>query len=123
MQKLRRPVALLALVLVVTGCFDWKTVGALPSAADLPADTRITRYDGTAIVLAQARIENDTIKGYISGNNAKQVIPLAHVDLIEARQFQAKQSLIGGVLVGTALYLMIKGLQASQPFGPFPESP
>ena len=123
MRRRRRPVALLALVLVVTGCFDWRTVGALPSAADLPADTRITRYDGTAIVLAQSRIENDTIKGYVSGSNVKHVIPLAHVDLMEARQFQAKQSLIAGTLVGALLYLVVKGLQATQPFGPIPGTP
>lgn len=123
MRRLRRPVALLALVLVVAGCFDWRTVGALPRVADLPADTKITRYDGTAIVLAQARIENDTIRGYVSGSSVKHVIPLAHVDLIEARQFQAKQSVIAGVLVGTLLYVIVKGLQATQPFGPIPSTP
>lgn len=123
MRRLRRPVALLALVVVVAGCFDWRTVGALPRSADLPADTKITRYDGTAIVLAQARIENDTIRGYVSGSNVRHVIPLAHVDLIEAREFQAKQSVIAGVLVGTLLYVIVKGLQATQPFGPIPPAP
>ena len=123
MRRLRRPLALLALVIVVAGCFDWRTVGALPTAADLPADTRITRMDGTAIVLAQARIQNDTITGYVSGSHVKHVIPLAHVDLIEARQFQVKRSLIAGALVGTMLYLMVEGLQATQPFGPPPELP
>jgi hypothetical protein len=111
------------MVFVVAGCFDWRTVGALPNASNLPADTRITRYDGTSIVLAQSRIENDTISGYMSGSHVKHVIPLAHVDLIEARQFQAKRSLIAGALVGTMLYLMVEGLQATQPFGPPPELP
>lgn len=123
MRRLRRPVALFALLLMVAGCFDWRTVGALPRSANLPADTRITRFDGTAIVLAQARIENDTIRGYVSGSNLRHVIPLAHVDLIEAREFQPKQSIIAGALVGTLLYVIVKGLQATQPFGPIPGAP
>lgn len=123
MQRLMRATVLLVMLVTTSGCFAWKTVGALPRAADLPADTRITKYDGTVIVLAQSRIENDTIRGYVDGSHYRHVIPLAAVDLLEAREFQAKQSIIAGALVGTMIYVLVKGLQATQPFGPIPTSP
>jgi hypothetical protein len=123
MQRLVRATVLLAMMATASGCFAWKTVGALPRSADLPADTRITKYDGTVIVLAQSRIENDTIRGYVDGSHYRHVIPLAAVDFIEAREFRAKESLIAGTLVGGMVYLVVKGLQATQPFGPIPTPP
>jgi len=117
-------VAMLAAMLVgVGGCFAWKTVGALPRTTDLPVDTRLTKFDGTVIVLTTARIENDTIRGFTVGSTLRHVIPLAHVDLIEAKQFKPKDSLIAGVLVGGLIYVVVKGLQAWEPFGPFPSTP
>jgi hypothetical protein len=123
MRRALRALALLAMMVGVGGCFAWKTVGALPRSADLPADTRITKYDGTVIVLTQSRIENDTIRGYTVGSNYRHVIPLAAVDLIEAKQFQPKESIIAGALVGGMVYVIVKGLQATQPFGPIPTTP
>jgi hypothetical protein len=123
MRRALRALALLAMMIGVGGCFAWKTVGALPRSADLPADTRLTKYDGTTIILAQSRIENDTIRGYVDGSHVRYVIPLAAVDLIEARQLQPKQSVIAGVLVGGLVYVVVKGLQATQPFGPIPTTP
>ncbi len=123
MRRLLRLAALLSMMVSLGGCFAWRTVGALPRSADLPADTRLTRYDGTVIVLAQSRIENDTIRGYTSGSNVRYVIPLAHVDLIEAKKLQPKESVIAGVLVGGLVYVIVKGLQATQPFGPMPTTP
>ncbi len=123
MQRLVRVSVLLVMLVTTSGCFAWKTVGALPRATDLPADTRITKYDGTVIVLAQSRIENDTIRGYVDGSHYRHVIPLAAVDLIEARELQVKQSIIAGALVGGMIYVLVKGLQATQPFGPIPTTP
>ncbi len=123
MQRLVRVSVLLVMLVTTSGCFAWKTVGALPRATDLPADTRITKYDGTVIVLAQSRIENDTIRGYVDGSHYRHVIPLAAVDLIEARELQVKQSIIAGALVGGMIYILVKGLQATQPFGPIPTTP
>jgi len=118
MRRQLRPMALFMMVVSVSGCFDWQTVGALPRTADLPPETRITRYDGTTIVLAQARIENDTIRGYISGNNTRQVIPLAAVDLIETKRIQPKQSVVATVLVVGLVYVVVELMKWSQPFGP-----
>lgn len=123
MRRVMRAVTLLVMMMGASGCFAWRTVGALPQSADLPADTRITRYDGSTITLAQSRITNDTIRGYVSGSNVRHVIPMAHVDLLEAKHFQAKQSVIMGALVGTALYVIVKGLQAHEPYGPMPSTP
>lgn len=123
MQRLMRATLLLVMLGTSSGCFAWKTMGALPRSADLPADTRITKYDGTVIVLAQSRIENDTIRGYVDGSHYRHVIPLAAVDLLEAREFQPKQSIIAGALVGGMIYVLVNGLQATQPFGPIPTSP
>lgn len=118
MRRPLRPVALSLMLVALSGCFDWQTVGALPRTADLPPETRITRYDGSTIVLAQARIENDTIRGYISGNNARQVIPLAAVDLIETKKLQPKQSVIAAVLVVGLIYVAVELMQSFEPFGP-----
>jgi hypothetical protein len=123
MRRALRALALLAMMVSVTGCFAWQTVGALPTSADLPADTRITKYDGTTITLAQSRIENDTIRGYVDGSHFRHVIPLAAVDLIEAKQLQPKQSVIAGVLVGGLVYVVVRGLQTTRPFGPIPGTP
>lgn len=123
MRRLLRLAVLLSMTVSLGGCFAWKTVGALPRSADLPADTRLTRYDGTTIVLAQSRIENDTIRGYTSGSSVRHVIPLAHVDLIESKKIQPKESVIAGVLVGGLVYVIVKGLQNTQPFGPIPSTP
>lgn len=123
MRRALRPVALLAMMVGTGGCFAWRTVGALPRTANLPADTRITKFDGTVIVLTQSRIENDTIRGFLVGNNYRYVIPLAHVDLIEAKQFQPRESLITGVLVGGLIYAVIRGMQVANPFGPIEATP
>ena len=123
MRRLLRSLALIAMMVGVTGCFAWGTVGALPKTADLPMEIRVTQYDGAALVLTQSRIENDTIRGFTAGSNVRHVIPLAAVDLIEAKQFKVKQSLIAGSLVGGLVWLVVKGLQSTKPFGPIPTSP
>lgn len=114
MRRLARALALFAIMVNVTGCFAWQTVGALPRTSDLPTETRFTKFDGSTIVLTTSRIENDTIKGYQSGSTRRQVIPLAHVDLIETKKFQAKQSVIGGTVTLVALYLVVRAVKNTE---------
>jgi hypothetical protein len=115
-----RVLTLAVVAIAMTGCFSWQTVGALPRTADLPADSRITKFDGSVVVLATSRIENDTIRGFTPGSRTKTVIPLAHVDLIEAKRLEPKRSLIGGTITAVVLYIIYQSITSAKPFGNVP---
>lgn len=89
-----RAACALAMVTWTTACFSYQPVGKLPDSGRLPAEIRLTRYDNTVVVLADSRIEADTIRGYQPGIPGVTTVPLAHVDLIEAKQLRKKDSLL-----------------------------
>ena len=121
--RVERALTLALLALGMTGCFQWQTVGALPRSTNLPADTRVTKFDGTVILFATSRLESDTIRGFAPGSATKLVIPLAHVDLIETKKFQPRESLIAGTGAAALFYLILKMVSGARPLGRVPTIP
>jgi hypothetical protein len=117
----------LSLLLVAVGaCTTWRTQEGAPSqvlAARQPASIRVTRADGTAIVVHAPRIAGDTLAGWPSGGehasgsghssdsphssgHAEPLhIPLANTRSVAVRKVSAGKTvlLIAGVGVTAAL--------------------
>lgn len=110
----RQSLAFTLLVSYLAGCTSWKVGTPTPAAyleREHPQTVRITRTDGSRIVLTQTRLEHDTIFGLAGGglqaeDSARhQSIPLNEIRLVEVRHSSAAAGL--GVLGGTLLVLTI----------------
>ncbi len=120
---MRQGVLAAAMLVATTGCFTWTEVGALPRTANLPPDVRITKFDSTQVILATSRIESDTIKGFQVGSTERVIIPLAHVDLIERRKLQVKQTVVATTVATAGFLVLVNLLAQSDPLGPIPTPP
>jgi len=85
----RRPLlALLPLVLAVSGCAAW---GRQPtpepsSSRRLPDLLRVTRNDESIVVVEDAVVSGDSIVGYAGRDHARTAVALADVRTMQARR-------------------------------------
>lgn len=108
-MRFRRLVALL-LMFSMSACWRYQEVGALPDPVNLPPQSRVHIYDGEVVSFQLARLEADTIRGTERGTGRARVIPLAAVDLIEAKQFQVIDSILFGTAVIVLFYFSVRGI-------------
>jgi hypothetical protein len=104
--------ALLAVVAIPAGaCMSWKTQAVSPdqSLAKRPNQVRVTRADGSKVILLRPAIVADSLVGEPPGDSAKRIaqrlaIPLSDVQSVAVQQVSAGKTvlLIAGVGV-TAL--------------------
>ena len=95
-----RPVALLMLVLHLTGCYGWRTTTVRPGeliAVEQPSAVRVTLTDGTQRTLPDPTIRNDSISG----------VALADVSTFEVRRFSIRRTLVVLVPVVLALWPLL----------------
>ena len=96
-----RPVALLMLVLHLTGCYSWRTTTASPAQLivdEQPSTVRVTLTDGTQRTLPDPTVRNDSISG----------VALSDVRAVEVRSFSTGKTL--GLIVGVPLGLAAVGV-------------
>jgi hypothetical protein len=120
---MRRYAGLGVAVVVLSGCFRWTPVGALPRTGDLPDDLRVTKWDSSQVRLSWSRIESDTIRGIVDGTTQRVEIPLAAVDLIERRELLRGKTAVAIVAATGGILWLTKILADSEPLGSIPGVP
>lgn len=100
----------LVLMFSMSACWRYSEVGALPDPVELPPQTRVHIYDGEVVSLTTARLAADTIRGIERETRRERVIPLAAVDLIEAKRFQVVDSVIFATLAVLVFVFIVRGL-------------
>ncbi len=120
---MRRYAVFGAVAILLSGCFQWTPVGALPRTGDLPDDLRVTKWDSSQVRLSWSRIESDTIRGIVDGTTQRVEIPLAAVDLIERRQMMRRETVAAIVAATAGILWLTKILADSEPLGSIPGAP
>ena len=102
---LRRTGLLVVTILSGMGCYTWRVESLTPEAvlaAGQPTEVRVTRTDGSMIVVRDPVLRADSLTGAISRHGTREDarIPLADVHQIATRQFSAGKTI--GLVVGLA---------------------
>jgi hypothetical protein len=113
----RRAILAAACPLLLGGCMGWTDRPAPTPAASriIPGPVRLTRADGSAVVLADAIIRDDSIMGAPNHNpDAGVSLPLSDVRKVEVRRIDVASTtwavLLGGVAAArVALYILFMG--------------
>ena len=108
-----RAVLLLFLLLNLTACSTWQSVGPVsPSQfieAEQPDRVRVTVRDGTESVLEEPSVEGDELVGSVEEASVR--VPFGDIFRFEARRFSTVRTLgavVGGaVLTTVAIYALI----------------
>lgn len=108
----QRRVALLLMCLSATACQTWHVERVVPESlvsARHPKRVRITRVDGSQVVLVHPAIRMDTISGIVMRDAAWQDtrIPLSEIQRIETRTFSVGRTAGLGLGLGAGVLLAI----------------
>ena len=103
-----RPVALLMLVLHLTGCYSWQPVTVSPRQfieEEQPGQIRILQADGTRMELRDPSIETDSLAARVSSRlrTGNVRIALSDIDSVEARRISTPLTTLVVVLTGAGL--------------------
>ena len=96
-----------------TGCQGWHTEPAAPAqvlAVRQPSTLRITRSDGSEVVLEQPALRGDTLVGMVRYNSShsETQIPLADVRTVAIRHFSAWRTVaLGACVAGPVTFALI----------------
>ena len=117
----RRAATLLAMILYGTACQAWHTERVAPEpllATRQPAKVRVTRTDGSRIVLEHPVLRGDTLSGTGPGPNGQQDvrIPLTGVRDVATLRFSAGRTI--GLVVGVAIPVAVLAAYISCNQGP-----
>ncbi|MEX2180444.1 MAG: hypothetical protein WD771_00230 [Gemmatimonadaceae bacterium] len=94
---------------LASACFAYQPVAAPPAPGALPEGVRITRDDGSVVVLAVAEIKADTIRGFRENSTFRVVIPMADVRLMEVLRLQPRETAIGVAIgVGVTAWIVFR---------------
>ena len=107
----------LALVLSLSGCSSWHSANVTPAQLlddDPPDRVRVTKPDGTTLVLEHPQLLGDTLYGAAARNAGSRgdtvAVPLADLRKVEVRQPNGLKTIglvLGLVTVATGIYLAI----------------
>jgi hypothetical protein len=119
MQKFRNASALPIAALwwlLVTACQSWNP-SRVPLAANTapPNEMRLTERNGTRIVLAHPRLENDSIHGFIGGKGAEVAIASSDVVWFEQKGVNGPRT-AGAILLGAAGVVIVLAILALAAF-------
>lgn len=107
-----RAVVGLAALASLAGCVSWRPYEMVPSPMQLPSQVRVTLEDGQEVTLHDPFVLGDTLLHGISGSRGTlRTFPLASVQLLETRRFDAGKTgalvLLTGAVAGAAAYVLI----------------
>lgn len=92
---------ILLLACATSGCSAWRQVAVSPAAlATEPKEVRVTRPDGTRLILYDPAMTPDSIAGVHEGN--RLALPLAEVSRIAVPSASKSQLEAGTTFVGAA---------------------
>jgi hypothetical protein len=96
-----RVIAAVLLLAYLPACSSWRVENVSPQAlieAKHPTQVRVSRPDGTKLVLHQPSIAGNTLRGSVQ----EPAIPLDDVQIVETRHRDTGKSLllVGGIFIG-----------------------
>ena len=97
-----RPVTALLLTVQLAGCYSWRAESVSPArltAAEHPAIIRVTRPDGSQLLLRQPAARSDSLFG-VTAEGVEIGLPLPQVSKVEVRRFSTGKT--GGLVLGVA---------------------
>ena len=100
----RSPLATLLLLVYLPACTSWHVGTPTPSAfvqREHPQRARVTRTDGTQLMLKEPAVLWDTLLGTLDNHDTIRVtLPLSQVQSVAVRKFSAEKTIlvVGGVL-------------------------
>ena len=100
-------VGTLLMVLSGAGCQAWHTQQLAPEAvlaARHAAQLRITRADGSHVVIQHPKLQGDTVVGIGRGQQGKVRVPVADIRAIATRGFSPERTVALGVGVAALAY-------------------
>jgi hypothetical protein len=113
----RRVVATVLLAAQIAGCSSWRMEQAAPEQVlhqRTPTEVRVTRADGSQLVLAHPSVSGDSLTGFSSG--APRGVPMADIGAIATRHGNAGKSVLLGVgILGGAIAIGAIAYSASSP--------
>ena len=120
MMRLGRVIIILAL----NACHVWRPE-PVRSASSFNANTRVrvTRNDGTGLILVSTRIANDSIVGVWAGSSKRVAVPVADVRRLDAYGVSADRTTVAVVGVAVAAIVLGGAFRKStrpKPFDPCP---
>jgi hypothetical protein len=125
-NRRRRAATLLVMILYGSACQAWHTERVTPESLLVtrqPATFRVTRTDGSQIVLEHPVLRADTLSGTVRGPNEQQDvrIPLTEVREVATRGFSAGRTvgLVVGVAAGTFAVIVVAVVIACSQTGCF----
>ena len=100
MRLTRAPIA--AVILLTTGCAGWRQVAVTPQAvAESPDRIRVTRTDGSRVVIRDAEVTADTLHG--TGGGGPVRMPFDSVARIAVPETSKSQTEAGWTVAATAV--------------------
>jgi hypothetical protein len=117
----RPPSVLLLIILCNTGCHVWHTEDVTPQlvlGSRSQARIRVTRTDGSRLILNRAAVHGDTLSGFVWRKGAVE-IPLNQVRETATPRMSTGRTVglllgIGALVVGTYLVVLAIGLSHNQ---------
>jgi hypothetical protein len=101
----RRCAAMLVMILYGTACYTWHTEQAGPQAVVTtrqPEILRVTRTDGSEVVLHQTVLQADTLVGVARDQHGSAEVHVALTDIQQIATFRFSAGRTLGFLVGVA---------------------
>jgi hypothetical protein len=97
-----RPLVLLLAATLLPACYSWRTstVPVDQALTNRPDEVRVTRHDGTQLILSSPHLSGDTLIGVrrASRSEVSVAVPLSDVRAIEVRRFDGVET--AGLIVG-----------------------
>ena len=117
-----RPTTRLSCVIVMlalNACHVWRPE-PVRSTSSFPANTRVrvTRNDGTALILVSTRIAKDSIVGAWAGSSTRIAVPVADVRRLDTYGVSADRTTV--VVVGAAVAAIVFGVAFKKATRPKP---
>ena len=108
MRPVRRPLAAILLSLQVASCTSWRVASVTPAklvAEEQPARVRVTRSDGTRVVLYQPSVQGDSLVGRHAPGVASpdRAVALADVTAVARRRGDTGKTVLLGVGVAALI--------------------
>jgi hypothetical protein len=108
MRAVRRPLAAILLSLQVASCTSWRVASVSPAqliAEEQPAKIRVTRSDGTRLVLHQPSVQGDSLVGSHAAGIAgpDRAVALVDVTAVARRRGDTGRTVLLGVGVAALL--------------------
>jgi hypothetical protein len=106
-------------MLAFNACHVWRPEPVHPTSS-FAADTRVrvTRNDGTGLVLVSTRIANDSVIGAWAGSSTRVAVPASDVKRLETYRVSADRTTI--VVIGVAAAAIVFAIAFKKATSPKP---